>query len=399
MEKTNNQIRGDLSVCCSATVAGRLTAAGNAVVKGNLKVDGWLDAKNLRLPCKGLFADAESLVRAFPRPMPGWWALVGGTLPAAIYIAAGGRWEDTGESGGEISVDLDAYDAMIEAVNDRVNDLDAEMRGVVHPVEVRDAPNADLVLADENLNPIATFAGGHIRTANFNSANISSGDSSSVSIPSDASMLCLPGKWCALGTSITNWDNHRREGVKGYQYWVKKRVSFAGGYVNKGADSARITTLASNLAMIEQADYYTLEFGTNDFLGDIPLGAMSDYISAMNTGSFYGAMRLVIERIYETNPGALIILCTPRKCRYAEFGAPAWDTPKASGRKLTDYVDAIRAIAEYESLPVADFFAHSNTNRHNLAAHSVDDALHPNTLGHQLMANVLIRQFELLASF
>lgn len=397
--KTNNQIRGDLSVCCSAMVAGGLTAGGNAVVKGNLRVEGWLDARNLRQPCKGLFADAESLIRACPRPMPGWWALVGAAFPASIYIAVGGRWEDTGRTGGDISVDLDAYDAAIEAVNDRVNELDAGMRSTDHPVEVRDVAGVDLVIADENGNAIVTFAGGHIRTAAFNSANIASdaGNCASGSIPSSVtSAISLPGKWCALGTSITNWDNHRRDGVKGYQYWVKKCVTFGGGYVNKGLDSARITTLASNLDLIVPADYYTLEFGTNDFLGNIPPGTMDDYIAATNTSTFHGAMRMVIERIYEVNPAAFIILCTPRKCHYAGFGVGRWDTPNAGGFKLTAYVDAVLEIAGYESLPVADFFALTNTNRHNLAAHSVDDALHPNTLGHQLMANVLVRQFHLL---
>ncbi len=397
--KTNNQIRGDLSVCCSATVAGRLTAGGNAVVKGNLKVGGWLDAKNLRHPCKGLFADAESLLRSFPRPMPGWWAFVGHGFPADIYMAVGGRWEGTGETGGDISVDLEVYDSQIEAVNDRINNLEAANLDTGHPVDVQDTSAADLIIADEHGNALLSVVSGHIRTSAFNSANISVSGSSSGSAASGPSILQLPGKWCALGTSITFWDSHRGNGVKGYQYWVKKKVSFAGGYVNKGVNSAKITTLASNPGWIEQADYYTLEFGTNDFLGNLPLGTMDNYISATDPSSFYGAMRIVIEKIYEVNPAALIIMCTPRKCHYAEFGVPRWDNANGAGCKLKDFVDAVRQIAEHESLPVADFFAISNTNRHNLAAHSVDDALHPNTLGHQLMANVLVRQFGLLQTY
>lgn len=330
---------------------------------------------------------------------------------------------------------------VLEFLNKRIDSEASEREEAIrslgeHPVDAMDTTAADLVIADEHLNPIATFANGHIRTANFDSANVqvqdttaadliiaddkgtallsvvnghirtAAFDSANISpgttssnVTSDSSILALPGKWCALGTSITAWDRHRSNGVKGYQYWVKKRVSFAGGYVNKGVDSAKITTLASNLDWIETADYYTLEFGTNDFLGNLTTGSMSDYIAATNPSSFYGAMRLVIEKIYEVNPSALIIMCTPRKCQYADFGVPAWDSSNSGGAKLTDFVDAIRKIAEYESLPLADFFALTNTNRHNLAAHSVDNALHPNTLGHQLMANVLISQFSLIASF
>ncbi|MDE6693181.1 MAG: hypothetical protein K2K05_07320, partial [Muribaculaceae bacterium] len=165
--KTNNQIKGDLEVCCSATVAGRMVARGAALIKGNLRVEGWLDAKNVRAPCKGLFADMDALTSAYPEPMAGWWALVGKKLPARIYLAKGRRWIDTGEDGGEITVDLDAYDRAIEDVSDRVNDLNVEIMNIDHPVTVADTSAADLIIADEDHNPILTIAGGHIRTAAF----------------------------------------------------------------------------------------------------------------------------------------------------------------------------------------------------------------------------------------
>ncbi|MDE6654016.1 MAG: hypothetical protein K2K37_06485, partial [Muribaculaceae bacterium] len=227
--KTNNQIKGDLEVCCSATVAGRMVARGAALIKGNLRVEGWLDAKNVRAPCKGLFADMDALTSAYPEPMAGWWALVGKTLPARIYLAKGRRWIDTGEDGGEITVDLDAYDRAIEDISDRVNDLNVEIMNIDHPVAVADTSAADLIIADEDHNPILTIAGGHIRTAAFNSANIGA-----AATATGDGKLVLPGKWCALGTSITAWDATRVNGIKGYQHWVRQRITFAGGYVNKG---------------------------------------------------------------------------------------------------------------------------------------------------------------------
>lgn len=389
--KTNNQIKGDLEVCCSATVAGRMVTRGAALIKGNLKVEGWLDAKNVRAPCKGLFADADALTSSYPEPLPGWWALVGNTIPARIYVALDRRWIDTGEDGGEITVDLDAYDRAIEEISDRVNDLRVEIMDIDHPVEVRDTSAADLVIADESANPIVTFSGGHIRTANFDSANISASAS--------GASFTLPGKWCALGTSITAWDRTRSNGIYGYQYWLRKRITFAGGYVNKGENGYRMQSLANNPALVVTADYYTIEFGTNDIMAHEPPGTLADYTGNTGTQTFAGSMRIVIDRIYSLNPAALVILCTPRKFYYAPNGLTSWDAPNPVGQKLTDYVDIIRQIAAYESFPVADFFALSNTNSHNLAALSNEEAVHPNTAGHQLMANVLYEQFRLLYQY
>lgn len=438
--KTNSQIKGDLSVCCSATVAGQLTARGSATMKGNLKVEGWLDARNLRTPCKGLFSDPDSLLRAYPDPLPGWWALVGKSIPASIYVAHGRRWIDTGETGGDTVVDLDAYDSAIDSLNDRVNDLSVEIHDVDHPISVTDTAAADLIIADEGARPIVTFANGHIRTASFDSSNIQASsaggasgvhpvqlrdissaeliiadeneqpvlsvvgghlrtanfDSSNISASAGSSKITLPGRWCALGTSITAWDIERANGIVGYQGWVRKRISFTGGYVNKGVNSYRAYSLATNLDLIVEADYYTLEFGTNDFLGCVSPGTMQDYTSASGAETFYGAMRVIIDRIYQVNPAALVILCTPRKCRYASFGVPSCHAANSSGVYIETYVQAVRDIAAYESFPVADFYGLTNTNDHNLAALSNDDALHPNTLGHKLMAAVLTEQFRLL---
>lgn len=436
--KTNSQIKGDLSVCCSATVAGRLTARGSTTLKGNLKVEGWLDAKNIRTPCKGLFSDLDSLLRSYPDPMPGWWALVGNSIPAPIYVAVGRRWIDTGETGGDTVVDLDAYDSAIDTLNDRINDLSVEIKNTDHPVSVADTSAADLIIADENATPIVTFANGHIRTASFDSSNIQASSSGSGSgyhpvqlrdvssaeliiagedeqpilsvvgghvktanfdssnISAGSSGFSLPGKWCALGTSITAWDDSRSQGVYGYQYWVRKKVTFSGGYVNKGVNSYRAHSLAENLSLIVEADYYTLEFGTNDFLGSVPVGSMEDYTGATGSSTFHGAMRVIIDKIYQINPDAMIIMCTPRKCRYASFGVSSCHGSNTAGITIESYVKAVRDIAAYESLPVADFYADTNTNDHNLAALSVDDALHPNTLGHRLMAAVLIEKFRLL---
>ena len=57
------------------------------------------------------------------------------------------------------------------------------------------------------------------------------------------------------------------------------------------------------------------------------------------------------------------------------------------------HADMVRAIAAYESFPVADFFAEAGGQR-QLANLSYDTALHPNDEGMQIMANILIQAFE-----
>lgn len=80
-------------------VGGDSTTQGNATVKKNLRVEGWLDAPNLTGACKGLFASADELASSYPRPLPGWFAFVGDEFPADIYRSQGGVWVATGAQG------------------------------------------------------------------------------------------------------------------------------------------------------------------------------------------------------------------------------------------------------------------------------------------------------------
>lgn len=94
------EIDGNVSVSRDARVGGKADVEGNLRVKHNLRVDGWLDAPHIKGPCKGLFLTLEALCSAYPEPDAGSWALVGSTLPAALYVADGGVWTDTGETAG-----------------------------------------------------------------------------------------------------------------------------------------------------------------------------------------------------------------------------------------------------------------------------------------------------------
>ena len=124
MNSLNNEaIQGNLSVSRDHVVGGHLKARGNSQFDHNVVIKGWLDAKNIKGPCKGLYASEEALKKAYPKPMAGWYALVGDTLPADVYRVDGGEWVATGEKGGEVSLYLDQLEQDVADLDDEVKDI------------------------------------------------------------------------------------------------------------------------------------------------------------------------------------------------------------------------------------------------------------------------------------
>lgn len=98
-------IDGDVSVGRNVAVGGGATVQGDSLLKGNVRVEGWLDADNIRGANKGVFTSVEKLKSAYPRPCDGWWAIVGTSLPGPVYVGDSGEWVPTGGSGGNPTVD------------------------------------------------------------------------------------------------------------------------------------------------------------------------------------------------------------------------------------------------------------------------------------------------------
>lgn len=116
---------GDISVGRHAVVGGDAKVCGGMTVGKNLKVEGWLDAKNLKAANKGVFLNEESLKKAYPVPKDGWWALVGDTLPAALWVAAGGEWGNTGGTGGDILLESEVLADIKESLARAQEGVDA----------------------------------------------------------------------------------------------------------------------------------------------------------------------------------------------------------------------------------------------------------------------------------
>ena len=208
------------------------------------------------------------------------------------------------------------------------------------------------------------------------------------------------GCWMSLGTSIT-WYNDNSQGKfqKGYQNRVMDIIPFS-KLINLGVNAgcmAGTNGLGEKVDEIitEPADFFTIEHGINDWGNKRKVGTMDDYINDTGIDTFYGAYRKVIDKIYSVNINAKIILCTPRKgYGLNSFLPPHWYDQKEGGNYLKDYVDAIIDIAQYMSIPICDWFNESGANQTNLRNLSIDDALHPNDNGYELMANLLIHTFK-----
>lgn len=144
----------------------------------------------------------------------------------------------------------------------------------------------------------------------------------------------------------------------------------------------------ATLANLSSANIFTIAHGTNDFQLETHLGAITDvptpkatlddpaYRSDENLidGTFYADYKGVIEYIYSINSNARIFLITPiRRTQGAKYTGT--DTNRL-GLKLIDYVNAIKEIASYYSLPLLDNYNTSGFNQKTMPIW-LGDGLHP----------------------
>ena len=146
--------------------------------------------------------------------------------------------------------------------------------------------------------------------------------------------------------------------------------------------------------MDADADIVVVFGGTNDFgHGDAPLGSMSD----RTPDTFYGALHTLYTELLEKFPESPIVVITPLH-RLNE------DNPRGDSNKpqnvgtLKTYVEIIREVAEYYSLPLLDLYKESGlqpnvpiTNEKYFV-----DGLHPNDEGHKILARKIAKFLESL---
>ena len=141
------------------------------------------------------------------------------------------------------------------------------------------------------------------------------------------------------------------------------------------------------------ADIVVVFGGTNDFgHGDAPIGTMSD----RTPYTFYGALHCLYTALIEKYPDVPIVVLTPLH-RITE-DIPTGDNKPAPVGTLKEYVNIIREVAEYYSLPVLDLFKESGLQPKIpvIQQKYVPDGLHPNDAGNEILAHKIARFLEML---
>ena len=110
------QIDGELSVGGNVAAGGDANIQGNVRIGHNLKVEGWLDARNIKGTNRGMFSSVDALKSSYPTPRNGWYALVGTELPAQVYVVKDGKWVASGGKGGNPSCDVNNALEVIEEI-------------------------------------------------------------------------------------------------------------------------------------------------------------------------------------------------------------------------------------------------------------------------------------------
>ncbi len=145
--------------------------------------------------------------------------------------------------------------------------------------------------------------------------------------------------------------------------------------------------------MDNDADIVVVFGGTNDFgHGDAPLGTMND----RTPYTFYGALHCLYTALTEKYPDVPVVILTP--LHRLNEDSPKGDNKPAPVGTLKEYVNIIREVAEYYSLPVLDLFKESGLQPKIpvIQQKYIPDGLHPNDDGNAILAHKIARFLETL---
>lgn len=157
---------------------------------------------------------------------------------------------------------------------------------------------------------------------------------------------------------------------------------------NPGSNGDLLTSFNGTCPDLSKYDIVTIAHGTNDLSSSVPIGEIgliTDKI--LDTNTFYGAYRKVIETIIKNYPHIRIVLCTPIH-KYTTHEANE-AVANSVGHTLKDYVDAIHNLANMYSLIVCDMYKDCGINYLNYTTY-MPDGVHPNDYGGELMGKCYI---------
>ena len=204
-----------------------------------------------------------------------------------------------------------------------------------------------------------------------------------------------------LGDSITAGDGGEGKQIDSYVPRLRKWVGNASlnNYGRNGSKITRIdgdngSSFVDRCTTIAGQDVVTIFGGINDFQWNTPLGTMADGPDKTNT--FYGALKKVIITLSTNNPKAKLMLITPMKTtkfQYHTFDENGKLMENGNGNTQLDFVNAIKDVGDYYSIPVLDMYRCSNYSPYLGSQLGHDnytvDGLHPTEHGYERIAQTI----------
>lgn len=160
----------------------------------------------------------------------------------------------------------------------------------------------------------------------------------------------------------------------------------AGLTVTDQGDGRGIYNLVMAMEADEAVDLITFWGGFNDYNAGVVVSTLEEQLdtSTRDVTTFYGGLLACVEKILATYPLKQLVLIgtTPF------YMGSGWQT-RTNSKKLTiiDYVNAVKEVAEYYSIPFLDLLHTSGFNDYNYATYYLDQNywLHPNATGNAVV--------------
>lgn len=238
-------------------------------------------------------------------------------------------------------------------------------------------------------------------------------------------------RFCFLGDSITQG----LEAKNGERYHDVVARYFNAQPVSFGISGAKSIDLLSQIQKMhadfgEKVDRIFILIGTNDYCDGAPIGQFfsekqATVVSAydengnptaskilkkrelvMDENTFCGRLNIVFSRLKELYPLVPTALITPPHRAYANFGGANVQYDELYSNSIGEYFEAyiaeLRRCADIWSVPIIDVYRESGLfplNADNARAYFSNektDRLHPNTAGHAVIAQSIIRYIKSL---
>lgn len=204
--------------------------------------------------------------------------------------------------------------------------------------------------------------------------------------------------WGAIGHSIWASDGT----LNGIQTLVQRLFEFAEyeKYAYSGNSlSAASTSVSTCILQTSKTDtwtskdIFTYDSITNDFKLNRPIGTTSDFIDNTGVATYYGALRVLHEKLSSMNANYYMICANALKRDNASY--TSWSA-NTEGHTLKDYSDALEWVANRLSWRFINQFRDSTISDINLATYT-SDGLHPNNSGYLRIAPLWIDEFRKIA--